>query len=91
MKGGMLGVQNKTSTADSKSGPDHTGGSISCWKFPRLWLMSSGVTDTEHGKKLKLKNLDIEALPHKGGFNLAENSPTEGRFTKSARRYTGNE
>lgn len=66
MKGGMLGVQNKTSTADNKSGPDHTGGSISCWKFPRLRLMSSGVTDTEHGKKLKLKNLDTEALPHKG-------------------------
>lgn len=87
----MLGVQNKTSTADNKSVSDHTGGSISCWKFPRLRLMSSGVTDTEHGKKLKLKNLDTQALPHKGRFNLAENSPTEGRFRKSARRYTGNE
>lgn len=62
----MLGAQNKTSTADNRSGPDHTGGSISCWKFPRFRLMSSGVTDTEHSKKLKLKNLDTEALLHKG-------------------------
>lgn len=47
MKGGMLGVQNKTPTADNKSVSDGTGGSISCWKFPRLRLMSSGVTDAQ--------------------------------------------
>jgi len=41
----MLGVQNKTPTADNKSMSDHTGGSISWWKFPRLRLMSSGVID----------------------------------------------
>lgn len=50
MKGGMLGVQNKTPTADNRSVSDRTRGSISCWEFPRLRLMSSGVTDVEHGK-----------------------------------------
>lgn len=50
MKGGMHGVQNKTPTADNKSVSDHAGGSISCWKFPRLRPMSSEVTDREHGK-----------------------------------------
>lgn len=53
MKGGMLDVQNKTPTAGNKSVSDHTGGSVSCWKFPRLRLMSRGVTDMEHGKSQK--------------------------------------
>lgn len=91
MKGGMLGVQNKTPTADNKSVSDRTGGSISCWKFPRLRLMLSGVTDAWSMAKDETEKLGSQMLPHKGQFNLLKNSPTEGRFNRPARRYTGNE
>lgn len=49
----MLGVQNKT--ADKRSVSDHTGGSISSWKFPRLRLMSSRVTDAWSMAKAETK------------------------------------
>lgn len=51
----MLGVQNKTPTADNGSVSDRTGGSISSWKFPRLRLMSSRVTDAWSMAKAETK------------------------------------
>lgn len=52
----MLGVQNKTPTADNKSVSDHIGASISCWKFPSFTLMSTGVRDLWNTAKDEMKN-----------------------------------